>query len=237
MLLFVEIYKYIKLGERNIDMKKKKLKVLVNLSTVVVGTLGVALGFMESNGYAQNKEGSQEQVSIQSRADVNILDTGKLEGIVTPYISGVPNTGKVTLHYSSTMFGVGVLDTSYFVIGLPSEFKYVAAQSGGLAASVTATIRTPLFNHKYTMHETNVMADRITFKNPKMNYVVRNKAVVDVEIDYGKVLQKHPNIPIEDGYYEFKALLSRNNLIDISLLGNNIGHWKDNGGTAIVDHK
>ena len=208
-------------------MKKAKLFLSI---MALAGLVAAWTGAVDASA----AEEAPSTAQIQPFANLDVLDKGELEGMITPYIIGVPNTGKITLHHTSTMLGVGLLDKSYFVISMPKEFKYISAQGDLLAANIKAKIQTPLMNHTYTMDEMDVMADRITFKNPRMNYVLKNKVKVDVEIDYGKVLDKYPNIPIADAFYEFKTLLSRNDMIDLTLLGNTVGHWTDTEGKAII---
>ncbi|OQO72585.1 hypothetical protein BH746_11835 [Enterococcus faecalis] len=209
----------------------KKITLYLNVLTIALG-LGAACsgGAKEALAMEQPVKTTQSQ----TRAVVDILDKGQLEGLTTPYIMGVPNTGKITMHYQSRMLGVGLLNRSYFVLGMPEEFKYISAQGDFLAANINATIKTPFFTHTYTMDEIKVMADRITFENPRMNYLLQNKVTIDIEINYGKVLDRYPNIPIADGYYRYKGFLSRYDMIDLTLLGNTVGNWTDYNGQAII---
>lgn len=207
----------------------KKIKLFVGLMALTIGMVTVGAAHASAVEPA-----TLTTPQARGGIDLDILDKGELDGRISPYIMGVPNSGKITLHYKSNQFGAGILSKSYFIVTMPKEFEYITSQDGLLKANIKAHIKAPLIDHVYTASEMEVMTDRITFDTPKMNYVLGNKVTVDLEINYGKVLDKYPNIPIPDGNYEFKAFLSKNNLIDLTLLGDTVGHWEDPDGKAII---
>lgn len=171
---------------------------------------------------------------------LDILTTGDLEGGIVPYIKGVPHSGQIDLHYTATsIIGLGLLDNSNLIIKLPDEFKYVAVQDE-FKRAITGSIIYPVLigseTHEYTPDDITIYADRIVLKNPPATYILGAKFKADIVIDYGKVLDAYPNIPIADNPngYKFQAVMSDNAMIDFSLLGNKEGTWTSDETKAII---
>lgn len=176
---------------------------------------------------------------IQPRS-LDILTTGNLEGTLVPYIKGVPHTGQIDLHYDAhSIIGLGLLDSSHLVVKIPDEFKYVAVQDEfkrAIAGSITYPVLIGSETHEYIVDDITIYADRIVFQNPAATYILGAKFLADITIDYGKVLDVYPNIPIADNPngYKFQVVISDNAMIDFSLLGSTEGTWTSDDTQAIV---
>lgn len=181
-------------------------------------------------------EMKQEKSNLRS---FDILTTGDLEGELFPY-TYEKKDGYVQFQYKAhSIIGIGLFDVSNLVIKLPNEFKYVAVQEE-LKEAITGDISYPVIlgnkKHVYTSDDMTLYADRIVLKNPAASYILGAKFKANILIEYGKILELYPEIPIADNPdgYKFQAVLSDNAMIDFSLLGSTEGTWTSEGTQAII---
>lgn len=182
------------------------------LSSVSLLLLGSLVSFTPSIAQADEPINVSENTEKSARTLI-ITANGNLEGSLVPYIQGVPNTGSITIHYSSKSLGFIDGDTSKLTIKLPQEFKFIANQPEFKTAIRGEAHVKKLFNEQdyaYNMDDITVYNDRIIFSNPSEFWLIGGSFSSDIVIDYGKILEKYPNIPIKDNFagYKFQSALS-----------------------------
>ncbi|EUJ23736.1 hypothetical protein HB852_12180 [Listeria grandensis] len=170
---------------------------------------------------------------------MSLLASGELEGRMTPYIQGVPKSGNIAQHYTAkSTVAIGLFDKSNLVVKLPDEFKYVALQDEfkrAIKGSITYPTGMGAATHEYTAGDITIYADRIVLKNPRASYIFGAKFTADLSIDYGAILDKYPNIPIDENPsgYSFVAVLTEDAMIDCNLIGSKEGRWISEETAAI----
>lgn len=141
-----------------------------------------------------------------------ITAKGTLQGQLVPYIRCVPNTGKVTLHYTAQNCGFVDGDIAYLTIKLPEQFKYLASQPE-FASYITGEMReTRLFgDNTQPINPSNVTVytDRIIVEVPRSFWIGVGDVNADIVIDYGQLLEENHHLPVDSAPtgYEFIAHL------------------------------
>lgn len=175
--------------------------------------------------------------NMRGIGDINLIAGGTLDGSMAEYITGVPNSGSVALHFKATScVSVGLLENSTTIINMPDEFKFVALQDS-FKRAVTGRIEMPGGKvYEYTPDDVTFYQDKLVLKNPRATYLLKAKYKVDLVINYGKILDENPNIPIKDNFsgYKFEAAMSKNNVIDFTLLGGQQGSWTSKETSAVI---
>ena len=137
-----------------------------------------------------------------------ITAKGKVEGALTQYISGLPFTGNITLHYTATNTGFVIGNTSILTIKLPEEFESVSSL--------------PEFKEKITgnLHLQTIIGQKPIAISPEMVDSYPDRLIIhappsfwsgtgqfsaDLTINFGEFLEENPelNIPDASEGYEF----------------------------------
>lgn len=211
----------------------------MNKYVVGLGTLAIAGSlFVAQPGDVHAQENTTQRSEIGTYG-LSLLASGELEGRLTPYILGVPKSGNIAAHYTAkSIVSVGLFDKSNLIVKIPDEFKYVALQDEfkrAIKGSITYPTGLGSATHEYTAGDITIYADRIVLKNPKASYIIGSKFSADLSIDYGSILDKYPNIPIDENPsgYSFAAVLSEDAMIDFNLIGSKEGKWVTEETAAI----
>ncbi|MBC2147655.1 hypothetical protein [Listeria booriae] len=183
---------------------------------------------------------SAQEVNTGGSTDtLHILAESSLEGSLAKYIPGVNNSGKVTLHYEGKSLGFVDFDNANLLIKIPDEFKYIALQDEFLGA-ITGEISTPNGTKKITPSDLQIFSDRVVIEFPKSFFIIQGKYRADVVLDFGKILKKYPNIPIDSAPsgYQFSSTLafasSPWDIIEDPIIGSLSGDYTTNETEAIV---
>lgn len=168
---------------------------------------------------------------------------GTLEGQLVQHIKGVPNSGRVTLHYKSSATGFVDGDISYLTIMLPQEFKYIGVQPD-FNQYVTGQVKAsgPFKDRIISLNDTNVKtySDRVIITNPRSLWVGIGSIEADIVLDYGAFLDKYPSLPIPEnanGYQFISALKYSSSpwdLIKDPIFGTFGGSWTTRENSAIL---
>ena len=226
-------------GKEEDTMSKKMLSLLALFS------IGLVLSgndfYAEENVTQSKKDISVEQRTTDdfSTRTLTIAADGDLTGLIVPYIEGIPNSGKVDLHYVGKGLGFSDFDKTTLFIKLPEEFKYIASQPS-LLHLISGYVTVP--NHRYAINskDLQVFTDRIVLTLGNSFYLGVGKYSADIEIDYGKIIDKNPNIPIPDseGGYFFSSNLAFNvapwDIINFPIVGDFSGDWFSDEEQAII---
>ncbi|PEF43529.1 hypothetical protein CON22_25815, partial [Bacillus cereus] len=201
------------------------------------------IGKSEENVNTQVKAGLKTEVETDSLKGENETNPegraieafvqGYLEGELSTYKPSVPGTGHLSLHYEAkALVSVGIAERSYLVIRLPFEFADIAG-TPAFKKAISGKIKLPGTlgipkTYNYTQDDIDVYTDRIVLKNPRSTTALGAKYTADIEIDFGKAIKETDvHIPQAWGgsFYEFKAHLDRNAIIDWEILGDKVGSW------------
>ncbi|HGC5945285.1 TPA: hypothetical protein ACIZC1_002788 [Enterococcus faecalis] len=217
------------------------------MKKIVLGllTIGLTSIFLFENNYyaAENnlRNSPSSEVSANSENNSRTLTVaakGHLTGMVTPYIKGIPNLGKVTLHYVGNGLGFSDFDSTTLFIKLPDEFKYVASQEG-FRNVITGKITVPGSRYTLSNDDIQVFSDRIVIKLGRRFYLGVGTYRADIEINYGKLINDNPKIPINDskGGYIFSSNLVFDvapwDIINFPIVGEFSGDWVSSERQAI----
>ncbi|MDT2012585.1 hypothetical protein [Carnobacterium divergens] len=215
---------------------------LASLCSVVL--LGSIISFVPNVAQAATPDGTAVETS-QEIAPYSLVTTAKgtLDGSLVPYITGVPHSGNVAIHYSSKETGFRDGDVSKLTIKLPPEFKYVASQPE-FKSAITGVAHVQKLTGKkdydYQPKDITIYNDRIILSNPSSFWLVSGTFSADITIDFGSIIDKYPNIPIFDNKfgYTFQSALSYSvapwDPSEEPIFGNSNGVWTSDDTIAVI---
>lgn len=129
---------------------------------------------------------------------LTIAADSSLTGRISPYMTTIPNTGKISLHYLGKGLGFSDFDNTTLFIQLPEEMASLASQPD-FAKYVTGTINAPGQKAQtISLNNLTVYPDRLVISMGTRFFVGVGNYGADIQIDYGKLLAKYPNIPFEN---------------------------------------
>lgn len=182
-------------------MDKKILTTMLVGATLLATNLGSVNSFADVVSSTENQVSTHDRVATNSRTLIGIAK-GTLEGMMTPYIEGVPGTGSLTLHYHSEDFGFVDGDEAALTIKLPKEFKYAASVPSfvsGISGKISVTgILGMGAEEKITAANCEIYADRLIIKAPSSFWIGSGGVDAHITIDYGQLLAQYPQLPIAD---------------------------------------
>lgn len=199
-------------------------KQVVNSVAVVLGLISIGGSCQQvlaaensADQYVSEKMLSNEHVKADkpTTKTLTIAADGSLTGRMVPYVQSIPNTGKVDLHYVGVGKGFSDFDETTLFIKLPDEFKYVAAHAGFVHA-ISGHLYAQGYTHKITSEDIQVFDDRLVISMGKRFYVGVGSYKADLEINYGKILKKDPNVRIPNAENELGYFFSSNLAFDVA---------------------
>lgn len=175
---------------------------------IVSATLLFSISFSPLLTNAESKIPS-EFSSKKYTGDQEIIEgtNGVLDGQMVPYITGLPFTGNVTLHFSAKNpeFKTGYVSVIMFTI--PEEFQNIAASPDFLnRISGKIKITTPLGHNEISISKNQItqvpnkliinIPDSIWMGDPGNDEV--GTVSCDMVISYGEILATNPSFEIPD---------------------------------------